>query len=581
MRILTHRILTAVLALVLLSSLAGVGGAATPASDDASLQIGGDVIEEGLPEDSGGGNDSGNGTGAPTGTNAGTTSEEGSNSGNESGGGQAEEPPEGVTAGEYYDDAQIEEWQTTADTELSIDLNVAEMEAQAAYETFVESGDEGASDGRTEQVGSDIGPSFDPAENAERLSEWLEGFLHDGMVFFIDEVFNNMLGTPTPENDGWEGILGQPVDETYSQLYEEVFIDKIMLPMFMFMSLAFTGYVLFIMPWAGITGQRVMPALLTMFGAVALVLFAWNFATLLHHVSDAMTMWFLPSGEELVRTEGLESDVDFSEDNHELRTGALAAAVGLKLAGWNIGLVLLVIHGVRQAILFFMPVLLGPILAGMYFGPRVSKAAFSIVFWQYIGLLVMNWPTALILSMAYHVNYTFGLGGEAGALANVAVMMGMFIIALGIPVIVNGSLLGGSLVAILMKGSVMNAGASKVRNHLPSTDGIKSRAKKGGGYINPTSRFKRTNSQSGERDQQRKAVAGRSNTPSGAPPMMRSSRRTATDGGYASGTRAVNYNSRTTVPSKGTVPSKSRHDAGSVDARRRERYRRLRSGGDN
>lgn len=190
--------------------------------------------------------------------------------------------------------------------DLPIDVNEEDVDTDdLGDETDDEADTDDGAAGGTEQVGGDgLGPNLSPEDNAEALAEWFIGLMYRATEALIDDVFNNMLGTPTPENDGWQGILGQPVGETYSELYEEVYMQMILPPVFQFMILAFIGFTLFVVPFSPLTGQRVWSVLLGMFGAAALVLFAWNFASLLHHVSDAVTMWFLPQSEDFLSESG-------------------------------------------------------------------------------------------------------------------------------------------------------------------------------------------------------------------------------------------------------------------------------------
>ncbi|MCL7418733.1 MAG: hypothetical protein M8354_12970, partial [Halalkalicoccus sp.] len=459
--------------------------------------------------------------------------------------------------------------------ELPIDVDEDEVDLEAinndSEDNATNTTNGAENGGGTPQIGGgggtgSIGPSLSPEENAEDLAEWLRDQLRGATVYIVDEVINDMLGTPTPENDGWHGILGQPVGDTYSDLYEEVYLQMILPPAFQFMIIGFIFFTLFVVPFSPMTGQRVWSVLLAMFGAGALVMLSWNVASLLHHVSDAVTMWFLPQGEEILASG--DPNNPFSEENIKLNAGPLAVGLGVYLASWNIGLMLALIHGIRHAILFLMPTILPIILVGMYFGPRTSKAAFSVLFWQYIGLLVMNWPTALLLSIGYHVGFDFGMGA-AGSLANMAVTIGVIILAVVLPLTIQTSFLGGSLVAIITKGSVLSAGMNTARRVLPSR-GESTRSKRGGGYINPVSRFTRGRSSIGKR-QRRQDVATKSTT--------RSQRgQTATDGGSLTQSRLTSYSqshSRST-PSHRSGPPRSQRDAGSIDARRRERYRRLR-----
>lgn len=465
--------------------------------------------------------------------------------------------------------------------ELPIDVdedevNLEEINSESENNTTnTTNGTSAENGGGTPQIGGgggtgSIGPSLSPEENAKDLAEWLRGHLRGATVYLVDEVINDMLGTPTPENDGWHGILGQPVGDTYSDLYEEVYMQMILPPAFQFMIIGFIFFTLFVVPFSPMTGQRVWSVLLAMFGAGALVMLSWNVASLLHHVSDAVTMWFLPQGEEILASG--DPNNPFSEENIKLNAGPLAVGLGVYLASWNVGLMLALIHGIRHAILFLMPTILPIILVGMYFGPRTSKAAFSVLFWQYIGLLVMNWPTALLLSIGYHVGFDFGMGA-AGSLANMAVTIGVIILAVVLPLTIQTSFLGGSLVAIITKGSVLSAGMNTARRVLPSR-GKSTRSKRGGGYINPVSRFTRGRSSIGKR-QRRRDVATKSTT--------RSQRgQTATDGGSLTQSRLTSYSqshSRSTTTRR-SGPPRSQRDAGSIDARRRERYRRLRRNSD-
>ncbi|MFC6906994.1 hypothetical protein [Halalkalicoccus tibetensis] len=458
--------------------------------------------------------------------------------------------------------------------DLPIDVDEEDIDSEELDEESGGAVDDGGDStaGDTEQVGGgELGPNLSPEDNAEALAEWSIERMYVGVELLIDNVFNNMLGTPTPENDGWQGIFGQPVGETYSDLYEEVYMQMILPPVFQFMILGFIGFTLFVVPFSPLTGQRVWSVLLGMFGAAALVLFAWNVASLLHHVSDAVTMWFLPQGEDFLNGSGVTGTAEL-----ELASGPLAVLLGAYFASWNIGIGLLFIHGARQAILFFMPTVLPIILVGMYFGPKASKAAFSVLFWQYIGLLVMNWPTALLLSTAYHVGFDFGMG-PAGSLTNFAATIGLFAFAVGIPLFVQTSFLGGSLAAVVMKGSVLSASAGAARKYVPTGavgGAAKSAAKRGGGYINPVSRYSRSAENDQQQQRRRRDAANQTSSTS-----TRSSRRnpTATDGGYTPRSTSSTTSRYRSASSSKSIPASSTRDAGSIDARRRERYRRLRA----
>lgn len=486
---------------------------------------------------------------------------------------ETEDEEEGEEEGESDDSSSLSVEEQEDVEDLPIDVDEDDIDSEDLEEETGGAADdtEDGTAGDTEQVGGgELGPNLSPEDNAEALAEWSIERMYVGVELLIDSVFNNMLGTPTPENDGWQGIFGQPVGETYSDLYEEVYMQMILPPVFQFMILGFIGFTLFVVPFSPLTGQRVWSVLLGMFGAAALVLFAWNVASLLHHVSDAVTMWFLPQGEDFLDGSGITDAAEL-----ELASGPLAVLLGAYFASWNIGIGLLFIHGARQAILFFMPTVLPIILVGMYFGPKASKAAFSVLFWQYIGLLVMNWPTALLLSTAYHVGFDFGMG-PAGSLTNFAATVGLFAFAVGIPLFVQTSFLGGSLAAVVMKGSVLSASAGAARKYVPTGavgGAAKSAAKRGGGYINPVSRYTRSTENDQHQQRRRRDVASQTSSTSTR------STPTATDGGYTPRSTSSTTSRYRSASSSKSIPASSTRDAGSIDARRRERYRRLR--GDN
>lgn len=636
------RVATIALVALLVLSTAGVGvGAALPAGDDspatppqlqpededldpeddadadADAGVGedGDADDEGDEDDVGGdgetaedtipeedvtlADDDEDDTGADTDDEDGGSGTDGDGDA-ASGGGDTEAPPEGVSAEEHYDDEQLDAWQEEADEELSIDVDVRELDAETAFELFVEDDEdeEGAGGaGGTAQVGAGDGAGFDPGDNAEELAEWLDDWLTSGFVWFIDDVFNNLLGTPYPENDGWAGIMGTPVNEQYQQNYDFM-IEFVLIPAITVMTIAFMVYSLFIIPVAPLTGHRIFPALLAMFAGAVIVVFGWNFATMNQMMADAATQWFLPSGEELIDIEeDDDGQADFSGDNHELRSGPTAAVLGLKIFGWNLGVVLIMFHSARHLILIFMPAVMPVLLTLMYFGPKFTKASFSLAFWQYMALTYSNIPTAFFFAMAFNVDFAFGFAGEYGELANVAMTMFLFTLGLFFPAFIHTVALAGSMSALIMKGSVASAGTSAIRSRLPAKETVQNTVARGGGYINPVARYKKRSSATAERDAQRRDVAsryggGRSSARTGGyyTPRSRSRSRsqssgsgsdsgTATDGGYA--TMRSGRTSRISPPSRrsGASPARSRHDAGSVDSRRRDRYRRLR--GDN
>jgi hypothetical protein len=112
--------------------------------------------------------------------------------------------------------------------------------------------DAGSITGGARSMLSDINPASDvmsPADAAEEVWERLTEMFAYGMTLFVEEVFNEALGTPTINNDGAFGIFGTPealeegdqtpshkeagvydrvASENYVTIYEEIYLGLVM-----------------------------------------------------------------------------------------------------------------------------------------------------------------------------------------------------------------------------------------------------------------------------------------------------------------------------------------------------------------
>jgi hypothetical protein len=327
-----------------------------------------------------------------------------------------------------------------------------------------------------------------PAEATEHIWSYMAVQFHGAFVYLVDEVFNNILGTPTINNDGPMGIIGAPepvgageetadstgadeYDAFASALYYDIY-HSVYLPFIMPLVAAILGLaalmVLIGPSLSAITRHRMLSLLGSAIVAVILVVASWEFAALLHAMADSATQYFLPDGEELIGEEAFsESGEAFDEADESAGAGPLAMLLGFSITGFSKAIVLAIIHGVRHAALYVFPLVLPFLLMLAYFGgwQRV-KLVGSVMIWQYYALLFMNIPTALLLRIAYEAQWQF-LPEGLSFFANLGASMGIFFIAIIIPLLVSGSfLLIGLSVRGVAAGTAMGAaGAASGRRY--------------------------------------------------------------------------------------------------------------------
>ncbi|WP_114578617.1 hypothetical protein [Saliphagus sp. LR7] len=321
-------------------------------------------------------------------------------------------------------------------------------------------GDGSGGGGLLDRAGSAIGsanPVPSPAEAAEDVWEWISTQLQEMMTTLVDTVFNELLGTPTIENDGAMGIMGSPVDPTtaeeidanddtnggfatqnYTNLYHSVYLVYV---------IPLVGGVLGVMALTVLVGpslsaftqRRMFTTVGTAALAVFLVVASWEFAALMHAFSDGVTQHFLPTGGEVL---------DF---NRTIYSGPLAVTIGLLASGGTTGIALLALHAVRHMLLYVAPIALPALILLAYWGghQRVKQVG-SFFIWQWYALLVWNWPTAVLLRVAYELNWMF----HSSDLINIGMTMAIFLIAVAIPLAVSGSF---TLIGLSMRGAAASA----------------------------------------------------------------------------------------------------------------------------
>lgn len=330
------------------------------------------------------------------------------------------------------------------------------------------------------------GPSrsyMDSTSVTDEIVSRIAGLLYAGGEVMIEDGFNDMMGTPYPENSGYQGILGFPEeggDNNYSSLFHDYFLPKVV-PILRFGLYAAIGVTFFYLwPAAPFFGFNIKKMALMIVAGIGLVMVSWELATLFQFGADAMTDHFLPDADDLLNPPGDGNGIGTLEST----SGPIGLLLGVSIFGWQAGLALITMQGARQVILSIAPAWLGVILILQWFGPRIVRRVGSVLFWGYIGITYMNVPTAAILGAAHDVAFTFGYDGPVGAAANAGTTMGLFMIGLFLPIMFSGVFfIAPMMVMYQTGGSVAGAARSRINRRFGYGQG--EREQRGGGHADP------------------------------------------------------------------------------------------------
>lgn len=414
--------------------------------------------------------------------------------------------------------------------------------------------------GITDTVGGAASNALNPADAAEQVWERLTEMFASAMTLFVEEVFNQALGTPTINNDGAFGILGTPealaegeqtpanteasqydafASENYVTVYEEIYLGLVM-PMAMSIMFLLALLMLVAPAITAITRRKVGSILASGVFVVLMIVAIWEFATLMHALSDAATQLFLPDSEDV-----LDSEVT-------TYSGGVASALILYFKGWVGGAALALIHATRHVLLFVYPAVLPIFFILAYWGGhRRVKQVGSFFIWQWYGLLVMNIPTAVLLAFANAVGWQL----FPWDLLNFVATLGIFALAVMIPFAVSGSFF---LIGLSMRGAAVGTASSAISKYAPSPrpasvfGGQRARSAK--------ERLKRGGSKAGAAAANRsKAAAQRAKS------SVNSRRPIRTDGGQSSGSGSTSRTSSRSLSNStegtGVTPNQRRKAA--------------------
>lgn len=287
------------------------------------------------------------------------------------------------------------------------------------------SGTTGTGDGLG-PTGGGSGSDFSVGGMLDGAGEWIGEASLNVIEWVLESTYEIVIGTPTPENAGWMGIFGSPVNEPFAALFEGLYEDIIFPLTLVAMAAAIliTGTAL---PYSGFVGKyRASKWVFMIFVLIFAVALSWPAVTLLHAANDAIGTWAAPSVEELTQTE---------EGLMTLGTASIPAAGGLYIFGWLVVMKYALIYGMRDFLLlmvfpYIFPLALTAAVAAPW---QKLRAMGSGVLWIHFTFVIMNLPMAFMFRGAYLLG---GLGYVSGfdTLRNMFLMIGALVAGVIIPI---------------------------------------------------------------------------------------------------------------------------------------------------
>ena len=245
--------------------------------------------------------------------------------------------------------------------------------------------------------------------------------LRGGAANILTNVYNLAFQTPVPENNGWQGIFGTPTNEPFQQLHQQL-LDNRLYPVTNYLlsiGVLMLGVSLVVNPL--MSKFRILDLIIKFVTFLMLYAFSWGAVTLMHGVVNDITMWIRPTPEELST---LVTNVS------AMSAGAIGAyfagSGGILATVFSLGLEL----GLRQVLLkFFFPYVFAPLLLMLYISPwQRLKSYASMAIWQYVNILTMVIPMAIVLKAAAIVGFNPGNG-----VAAMLVLIALFLVTASIP----------------------------------------------------------------------------------------------------------------------------------------------------
>jgi hypothetical protein len=247
----------------------------------------------------------------------------------------------------------------------------------------------------------------------------------EGAASLLTNVYNFAFNTPVPQNSGWHGILGEPTNKPFQNLYQNLLVEKLypLTNYLLSIGVLVLGLSLAVNPL--LSRFRALNLIIKFVSFLMLYVFAWAAVTFMHGIVNDITMWIRPSPkamEQLVTNVG-----KMSAAGGATAVGAyFAGASGMLATGMGLALEL----GMRNVLLqYFFPYVFAPLVFILYISPWQRLRSFaSVALWQYANVLTLVIPMALFLKAATLIKFNPG-----ETLKGMILLIGLFFAALCIP----------------------------------------------------------------------------------------------------------------------------------------------------
>ena len=256
---------------------------------------------------------------------------------------------------------------------------------------------------------------------AERKMKAIGDTLKSGAANILTNVYDLAFQTPVPQNNGWQGIFGEPTNEPFQPLYQQLLTEKLYPVTNYLLSIGVLMLGVSLVANPLLSKFRILDLIIKFVTFLMLYAFSWGAVTLMHGIVNDITVWIRPSQEAM---SALVTNVN------AMSAGAIGAyfagSGGILTTVFGLGLEL----GLRQvALKFFFPYVFAPLLLILYISPWQRLKSFaSMGIWQYVNVLTMVIPMAILLRAAAIVGFDPGSG-----VASMLVLIALFLITVSLP----------------------------------------------------------------------------------------------------------------------------------------------------
>ena len=245
----------------------------------------------------------------------------------------------------------------------------------------------------------------------------------NGATDVLANVYDLAFTTAVPENDGWRGIFGTPTNEPFQSLHQNLLSEKLypVTNRLLGIGVLLLGVSLVVNPL--VSRFRALDLIIKFTTFLLFYGFSWAAITLMHGAVNDITLWMRPSEEAMA---GLVTSVD--------KMGATAIGAyffgsgGILTTAFGLGLEL----GIRRVLIEYVFPYVFPVLVFLlYVSPWQRLRGYaSMAIWQYVNVLTMVIPIAILLRAATAVEFSPGEGIKA-----MLILTALFLATVSIPVV--------------------------------------------------------------------------------------------------------------------------------------------------